>query len=102
MSERYRITRSFQEDTEEQEITLEECKQYFAGKPDFEYTSVYTVKGPGATMSIDGDFFMWSHDGVQIPFRHYQGDLYVAVKNQSVVPKMIEIASDLHADLTEG
>ncbi|GBG07547.1 hypothetical protein PAT3040_02100 [Paenibacillus agaridevorans] len=102
MSKRYRITRSFQEPAEAQEITLEECKKYFAAKPDFVYKSVYTVKGPGATMSIDGDFFMWSHGGLEIPFRHYMGDLYVAVTNEAVVPKMVEIASELRADLTEG
>jgi len=102
MSERYRITREFQDPPGERSITLEECKQYFASKPDFEYSSVFTVKGPGATMSIDGDFFMWSYGDLKIPFRHYMGDVYVAVTNEAVVPKMIEVASELHADLTEG
>ncbi|REK76786.1 hypothetical protein [Paenibacillus paeoniae] len=102
MSQRFRITRSFQENTEELTITLEECQQYFASKPDFEYSPSFTVKGPESTMTIDGDFFMWSYGELKIPFRHYMGDLYVAVSNEAVVPKMIEVASDLQADLTEG
>ena len=102
MSQRFRITRSFQEENPEAAISLEEAKQYFASKPDFAYAPSYTVKGPASTMTIDGDFFMWSHGDAQIPFRHYMGDLYVAVTNEAVIPKMIEIASELRADLTEG
>lgn len=102
MSQRYRITRSFQENAADQSISLEECKQYFASKPDFAYSPVFTVKGPTSTMSIDGDFFMWSYDDLQIPFRHYMGDLYVAISNEAVIPKMMEVASELRADLTEG
>ncbi|UUZ83730.1 hypothetical protein LJK88_07920 [Paenibacillus sp. P26] len=102
MSQRYRITRAFQEhgDTE-QIISLEECKQYFASKPDFTYTPVFTVAG-ATTMSIEGDFFLWSYGDKQIPFRHYQGDLYVSGTNEAVIPKMLEVASDLRADVTEG
>ena len=102
MAQRFRITRSFQETESEQPISLEECKQYFASKPDFEYSPVYTVTGPNSTMSIDGDFFMWSYGDLKIPFRHYMGDVYVAVSNEAVVPKMVEVASDLKADITEG
>ncbi|MFM9277564.1 hypothetical protein [Paenibacillus jiagnxiensis] len=102
MSQRFRITRTFQENSVEQTITLEECKDYFASKPDFTYSTVYTVSGPTSTMSIDGDFFMWSYGDMKIPFRHYMGDLYVAIYDEAVIPKMIEVASDLRADLTEG
>lgn len=102
MSERYRITRSFQTEGSEQEISLDECKRYFESKPDFQYSASYTVSGNGTTMTIDGDFFMWSVGEQQIPFRHYDGDIYVAVTSEAVVPKMIEIASELRADLTEG
>ncbi|MBP3961545.1 hypothetical protein [Paenibacillus lignilyticus] len=103
MSQRYRITRSLQahEDAAAQTISLEECKQYFASKPDFTYTSVFTVKG-ATTMSIEGDFFMWNYGDIQIPFRHYQGDLYVSGTNEAVIPKMVEVASDLVADIEEG
>ncbi|MCR2808055.1 hypothetical protein [Paenibacillus soyae] len=102
MAQRYRITRSFQEDSPEPSITLEECKQYFSEKPDFKYSAAYTVTGNGTTMTIDGDFFLWDLDGRTIPFRHYMGDLYVAVSDEAVIPKMIEVASDLRADMTEG
>lgn len=100
MNQRFRITRSMQQ--EELTISLEECKRYFLTQPDFVYMPTLTVKGPESTMSIDGDFFMWQHEGAQIPFRHYMGDLYVAVAHEAVVPKMIEIATVLHADVVEG
>jgi hypothetical protein len=102
MSQRYRITRSLQDIApEEQVISLEECKQYFASRPEFEYTPVYTVRG-STTMSINGDFFMWSCDGSQIPFRHYEGDIYVSGTNPAVIPMMMEVATDLRADVVEG
>lgn len=102
MNQRYRITRTMQENNTEQAITLEECKQYFSDKDDFAYSSVLHVKGPESIMSIDGDFFMWSHEGNEIPFRLFSGDLYVAISKEAVVPKMIEIATDLRADIIEG
>jgi hypothetical protein len=102
MSQRYRITRSMQQDNTEQAITLEECEQYFADKPDFTYSQVLTVKGPESTMSIDGDFFMWSYEGMEFPFRLFMGDLYVALSVEAIVPVMLEIATDLRADVVEG
>ncbi|RUS46966.1 hypothetical protein [Cohnella sp. AR92] len=102
MSQRYRITRSFQENNPEQTISLEECLQYFDSKPDFKYAPVYTVTGPESTMSIEGNFFLWHHDGKIYPFRHYDGDLYVAVSIEAIVPLMMEIASELKADISEG
>ncbi|NOU96870.1 hypothetical protein GC093_27140 [Paenibacillus sp. LMG 31456] len=102
MSQRYRITREFQgNDNSSQAISLEECKQYFESKPDFSYTSVFTVTG-ATSMSIDGDFFMWSYGDTKIPFRHYQGDIYVSGTNEAVIPKMIEVAGELGADVLEG
>lgn len=101
MSQRYRITRAFQENGHSpQTISLEECKQYFTSKPDFSYTSVFTVTG-STTMSIEGDFFMWSYGDAKIPFRHYQGDLYVSGTNEAVIPIMVEVASELRADVLE-
>ena len=102
MSQRYRITREFQEnDNSAQTISLEECKQYFSSKSDFSYTSVFTVTGE-TTMSIEGDFFMWSYGDTKIPFRYYQGDIYVSGTNEAVIPKMIEVAGELRADVVEG
>lgn len=102
MNQRFRITRSMQENIAEQAITLEECRDYFATKSDFTYTEVFTVKGPESTMSIKGDFFMWKHGELEIPFRLYMGDIYVAISNEAIVPRMLEIASDLRADVVEG
>ncbi|MFC9708616.1 hypothetical protein ACFTRD_10680 [Paenibacillus sp. NPDC056933] len=102
MNQRFRITRSMQENNGEQSISLEECKQYFASKPDFTYSPVLTIQGPESLMSIDGDFFMWKYEDLQIPFRLYMGDLYVAIVNEAVVPQMIEVATDLRADVVEG
>ncbi|WP_442601318.1 hypothetical protein [Paenibacillus sp. KN14-4R] len=102
MAQRYIITRSFQENNDSTKtITLEECKAYFASKPDFTYTSVFTVKGE-TTMSIEGEFFMWNHGDIQIPFRYYEGDIYVSGSNEAVIPVMMEIASELGADVAEG
>ncbi|GGN91420.1 hypothetical protein [Saccharibacillus kuerlensis] len=102
MNQRFRITRSMQENNTEPAISLEECQQYFASKPDFVYSNVWTVQGPESRMAIDGDFFIWKRGDLETPFRLYQGDLYAAVSDEAVVPKMIEIATDLQADITEG
>lgn len=102
MSQRFRITRSMQETTAEQGFTLEECKDYFASQPDFTYSQVFIVKGPESTMSIEGDFFMWKHGEAEFPFRLYMGDIYVALSTEAIVPKMLEIATDLRADVVEG
>ncbi|MNW39632.1 hypothetical protein D3C74_167240 [compost metagenome] len=102
MNQRFRITRSMQEGHPEPVISLDECKAYFAQHPDFDYSQVLTVVGAESTMTIEGDFFMWKHADLDIPFRHYEGDVYVAVVHEAVVPKMMEIATDLHADLVEG
>ncbi|MGM0882975.1 MAG: hypothetical protein ACQEXQ_18310 [Bacillota bacterium] len=103
MSQRYRITREFKEyGNSALTISLEECKQYFSSKPDFSYSSVFTVTG-STSMSIEGDFFMWScGDTKKIPFRHYDGDIYVSATNEAVIPKMIEVAGELGADVLEG
>ncbi len=104
MSKRYKITRSLREnDTENQTISLEEAKQYFQGQSDFTYTSLFTATAKGqATVSIEGDFFMWNGGGKQIPFRHFQGDIYVSGTDDAVIPRMQEIARDLDADIVEG
>ncbi len=99
---RFRITRSMKQVGEGQEISLEECKAYFAARADFAFQSVLTIKGPDSTMSIEGDFFMWTHGEAQIPFRHYMGDLYVAISHEEIVPVMIQIATDLQGDIVEG
>lgn len=102
MNQRFRITRSMNATTSDQEISLEECQVYFSSKADFTYQTVLTVKGEESTMSVEGDFFMWKHGEALIPLRHYMGELYIAVSHQEIVPLMIEIAADLRADIVEG
>ncbi|WP_017688589.1 hypothetical protein [Paenibacillus sp. PAMC 26794] len=102
MNQRFRITRSMHDSNAEQFISLEECKLYFASKPDFTYSPVLNIVGAESTMTIEGDFFMWDLEGAQIAFRLYMGDLYVAISNEAIVPKMIEIATELRADIVEG
>lgn len=102
MNQRLRITRSMQENNAEPAISLEECQTYFASKPEFAYSPTLTVQGADSTMSIEGDFFMWKREETDTPFRLYEGDLYAAVSDEAVVPKIIEIATDLRADIVEG
>ncbi|MDQ0059873.1 hypothetical protein [Paenibacillus harenae] len=102
MSKRYRITREYQQHTDSgQGISLEECRRYFATKPDFTYSPVFIANGE-TTMTIEGDFFMWSYGEALIPFRYYQGDIYVSGSNDAVIPMMMEVASELTADVEEG
>lgn len=56
MNQRFRITRSMQENPVEQSISLEECKDYFASQPDFSYSRELIIQGAESTMSIEGDF----------------------------------------------
>lgn len=100
--QRFVITRSMQQNDDAGAISLEECKAYFATRTDFTYEKVLTVKGPESTMSIEGDFFMWRHGETQFPFRHYMGDVYVAIAHEDIVPVMIEVATDFRADIVEG
>ncbi|QAY65764.1 hypothetical protein [Paenibacillus protaetiae] len=100
MSQRYRITRQFQEPAGE--ISLEECHAYFEARTGFTYTSVFTVKNESSTMSIEGHFFMWDSGSALIPFRYYAGDVYVSGTNEAVIPVMLEAASALRADVAEG
>ncbi|REE70544.1 hypothetical protein A8990_12929 [Paenibacillus taihuensis] len=104
MSKRYRITKEYREhESDRQPITLEMCLAYFETQPDFTFASELKVSGAdGTTMTIPGDFFMWRHENAQIPFRHYGGDIYVSGSNDAVIPRMMEVASDLMADIEEG
>lgn len=45
---------------------------------------------------------MWGFGDTTIPFRHYQGDIYVSGNNEAVIPRMLEVASDLRADVVKG
>lgn len=60
MNQRFKITRSMQENNPEQHISLEECSAYFATKPEFTYSTVLNIVGAESTMTIEGDFLCGS------------------------------------------
>ena len=101
MNPRYRITRNPEGDSTGR-LTLEECTAFFSEQPDFLYTKTYTVQSGGTTMTVEGDFFMWQVAGGQVPFRLYEGDLYVAVSHEVIYQKMLEIAEALGAQYVQG
>lgn len=102
MSTRYRITRNTDGNNPDKVMSLDECKSYFATQPDFVYAEQYSFRSADTTMTIQGDFFLWQPGEVTIPFRYYEGDLYVAVSHEVIFQKMLEIAGQLNAQYIEG
>lgn len=102
MSTRYRITREGQAHSSGQVISLEECKSFFATQADFTHTEQYSFRSAETVMTIPGEFFMWQVGEAQIPFRYFEGDLYVAVSHELIFQKMVEVAEQLQAQFVEG
>ena len=102
MNIRYRITRNFQADPFENSISLDECKEYFAKQADFTLMEQYSVRSAETVMTIKGDFFMWQVGESQIPFRYFDGDVYVSVSHEVIYHKMLEVAEGLNAKFMEG
>ena len=103
MNPRYRITKSTTEAEDQQVVlSLEECQVFFSTQPDFLYTREYVVRSGDTTMTIEGEFFMWQVGGKQVPFRYFEGDLYVAVSHELIYHKMVEVAQALDAQYVEG
>lgn len=102
MNPRYRITRNRNGDQPELCISLDECKAFFSQQPDFVYAEEYAVRSAETVMTINGHFFMWQVEGAQIPFRYFEGDLYVAISHEIIYSKMIEVAQGLNAQYIEG
>lgn len=102
MNPRYRITRNLQGDQPEPAIPLDECKLFFDQQPDFVYAEQYSVRSAETLMTIKGDFFMWQIGDAQIPFRYFDGSIYVAVSDEIIYQKMIEVAQGLNAIYIEG
>ncbi len=100
MNTRYKITRLDAQGNPT--LSLEECQSFFAGKSDFIYNDSFSASQDGVQMKIKGHFFMWQMEDVQIPFRFFDGEIYVAVPNPSVLDKTIEIARQLEANYIEG
>lgn len=102
MNTRYRITRNADGNTPDQAISLDECKSYFATQTDFEYAQQYSFRSADTVMTIQGEFFLWKLGEVTIPFRYFEGDLYVAVSHEIIFQKILEIAEHLNAQYMEG
>lgn len=100
MNTRYKITRLDKEGNPT--LSLEECQNFFATQPDFEYSDAFGASQDGVHMKIKGHFFMWQVENVQIPFRFFEGEIYVAVSHPVVLDKTMDIARRLEAMYIEG
>lgn len=102
MNTRYRITRNLQGDQFENVISFDECKMFFEKQHDFVHTEQYSFRSGETVMTIKGEFFMWQVGEVQIPFRYFEGDVYVSVSHENTYNKMEEVAEGLNAQCIEG
>ena len=102
MNTRYRITKNPIGDEGNLALSLDECMVFFERQADFSYAEQYQVSSNGTTMTIQGHFFMWEIEGKQVPFRYYEGDVYVALSHEKVYARMVEIAKELNAQFIEG
>lgn len=100
MNTRYKITRLDQEGNPL--LSLEECQRFFAGEPDFVYHDSFGASQDGVHMKIKGHFFMWQVENAQIPFRFFDGEIYVAISHPAIMDKTIDIARRLEAVYVEG
>lgn len=100
MNTRYKITRLDKEGNPT--LSLEECQNFFATQVDFEYTDSFSASQDGVQMKIKGHFFMWQVENVQIPFRFFDGEIYVAISHPAILDKTMEIARLLEAVYVEG
>ncbi|AWE08555.1 excinuclease [Lysinibacillus sp. 2017] len=100
MNTRYKITRLDKEGNPT--LSLEECQNFFKAKSDFEYNDSFGSSKDGVHMKIKGHFFMWQVENVQIPFRFFEGEIYVAISHPAILDKTMEIARGLEANYVEG
>ena len=100
MNTRYKITRLDKEGNPT--LGLEECQNFFATQSDFEYNDSFAASQDGVHMKINGHFFMWQLENVQVPFRFFEGEIYVAVSHPAILEKAMEVARQLEANYIEG
>ena len=100
MNTRYKITRLDEQGNPT--LSLEECQNFFATQVDFVYNDSFVVSQDGVHMKITGHFFMWQLENVQVPFRFFDGEIYVAVSHSAILDKLVEIARLLEANYIEG
>lgn len=101
MNSRYKITRLDEQGNPS--LSIEECKAFFAQHHDFTYEAQYVVSSNGTHMTIPGHFFMW-HIGENqaLPFRFFDGELYVSVSHPIIFDKLVQLAELLQAQYMEG
>mgnify|MGYP003467425758 FL=1 len=100
MNKRYKITRLDAQGNPT--LSLEECQNFFATQSDFIYSDSFGASQDGVHMKIKGHFFMWQVENIQIPFRFFDGEVYVAVSHPAILDKVKEIAHLLEAIYVEG
>ena len=100
MNTRYKITRLDEQGNPL--LSLEECQSFFEKQPDFIYNDSFGASQDGVHMKIKGHFFMWQVENAQIPFRFFEGELYVAISHPVILEKTAEIARQLEALYIEG
>ena len=100
MNKRYKITRLNAEQLPT--ITLEETMDVFQSQSDFSYSEEFGASQDGVQMKIKGHFFMWHIEQVQIPFRFFDGEIYVAISHPAIFERAEHIAALFQAQLIEG
>lgn len=100
MNTRYKITRHDAEGNPT--LSLEECQNFFATQSDFEYSDSFRASQDGVHMKINGHFFMWQLENVQVPFRFFDDEIYVAVSHPAILEKTMDVARRLEANYIEG
>lgn len=100
MNKRYKITRL--DEQENATLTIEQCKAFFNSQADFIYSDQYVVQSNGTQMTIPGHFFMWQIGETSIPFRFFEGEIYVAISHPIIFEKMVQLAELLEAVYIEG
>ncbi len=100
MNTRYKITRLDKQGNPT--LSLEECQNFFSTQADFIYNDSFGASQDGVHMKIKGHFFMWQLENVQVPFRFFDGEIYVAITHPVVLDKTVEVARLLEANYIEG
>lgn len=100
MNTRYKITRL--DEQQNPTLTIEECTTFFNQLDDFIYSEQFVVNSNGTQMTIPGHFFMWQIEQTQIPFRFFDGEIYVAISHPIIFDKMVQLADMLQAVYVEG
>ncbi|OKQ00149.1 hypothetical protein [Paenibacillus sp. P46E] len=83
--------------SEAKPISIEESKDYFAAKADFEYMNKLSHQTPFGTLTMGGEFFVWNDKDVKVPFRYYEGRITVSGADDFIIGRMKQVAQELDA-----